>query len=89
MALSVALGGGIRRILGRDLRHGHRMKVYDRAGLQQLLGIGRDRAYRIMRDYGFRVGDRAVRISEPQIKQYIRNREMTTWKTEKAESGES
>lgn len=87
MALSVALGGGIRRILGRDLRHGHRMKVYDRAGLQQLLGIGRDRAYRIMRDYGFRVGDRAVRISEPQIKQYIR--ETTTWKTQKAESGEN
>lgn len=87
MALSVALGGSIRRVLGRDLRHGHRMKVYDRAGLQQLLGIGRDCAYRIMRDYGFRVGDRAVRISEPQIKQYIR--ETTTWKTQKAESGES
>ena len=81
------MGGSIRRILGRDLYHGHHMKVYDREGLQHLLGIGRDRAYRIMRDYGFRVGDRAVRISEPQIKQYIR--EMTTWKTEKAEPGES
>lgn len=83
----MALGGGIRRVLGGHLLDGHRMKVYDRAGLQQLLGIGRDRAYRIMRDYGFRVGDRAVRISEPQIKQYIR--EMTTWKTQKAESGGS
>lgn len=87
MGIHLALGGSIRRILGGDLRHGHRMKIYDRAGLQQLLGIGRDRAYRIMRDYGFRVGDRAVRISEPQIKQYIR--EMTTWKTRKAESGGS
>ena len=47
------------------------MKIYDCAGLQRLLGIGRDRAYQIMRDYGFRVGDRASRISEPQLKRYI------------------
>ena len=46
------------------------MKIYDCAGLQQLLGIGRDRAYRIMRGYGFRAGDRVLRISEPQIIRY-------------------
>lgn len=46
------------------------MKVYDCAGLQQLLGIGRDRAYSILRSYGFRCGDRALRISEPQIIRY-------------------
>lgn len=50
------------------------MKIYDCAGLQQLLGIGRDRAYRIMRGYGFRAGDRVLRISEPQVRQYIRER---------------
>ena len=61
------------------------MKIYDCAGLQHLLGIGRDRAYQILRDYGFRVGDRAVRISEPQIRKYIR--ETTTWKQqEKADA---
>lgn len=46
------------------------MKVYDCAGLQQLFGIGRDRAYSILRDYGFRCGDRTLRISEPQIIKY-------------------
>jgi len=46
------------------------VKVYDCAGLQRLLGIGRDRAYAIMRSYGFRAGDRALRISEPQLKKY-------------------
>ena len=51
------------------------MKIYDCAALQQLLGIGRDRAYCIMRGYGFRVGDRVLRISEPQLKQYMKENE--------------
>lgn len=48
------------------------VKIYTCATLMQLLGIGRDRAYRIMRGYGFRVGDRALRISEPQVAKYIK-----------------
>ena len=47
------------------------MKIYDCAALQQLLGIGRDRAYEIMKSHGFRAGDRALRISEPQVRHYI------------------
>jgi ribosomal protein S13 len=60
------------------------MKVYDCAGLQQLLGIGRDRAYSILRSHGFRCGDRALRISEPQIIRYTEER--SNDKQDKSES---
>ena len=50
------------------------MKVYNCTELQRLLGIGRDRAYQIMKSHGFRAGDRVLRISEPQVRQYIRER---------------
>lgn len=46
------------------------MKVYDRQGLQTLMGIGKDTAYRIMKEYGFRTGytDKSpLRITETQL----------------------
>lgn len=51
------------------------MKVYDRQGLQTLMGIGKDTAYRIMKQYGFRTGytDKSpLRITEDGLKEYIR-----------------
>lgn len=51
------------------------MKVYDRQGLQTLMGIGKDTAYRIMKEYGFRTGytDKSpLRITEDGLKEYIR-----------------
>ena len=51
------------------------MKVYDRQGLQALMGIGKDTAYRIMKEYGFRTGytDKSpLRITEDGLKEYIR-----------------
>lgn len=78
MGLLMALGSSICRVLGNYFTSQLELvavKVYDCAALQQLLGIGRDRAYRILRGYGFRVGDRALRISGPQLQEYIRERE--------------
>lgn len=49
------------------------MKVYDRQGLQTLRGIGKDTAYRIMKQYGFRTGytDKSpLRITEDQLTKY-------------------
>lgn len=43
------------------------MVIYDCKGLQKALGIGRDAAYKIIKNYGFRVGDRTMRISEKQL----------------------
>ena len=48
------------------------MKVYDRQGLQTLMGIGKDTAYRIMKEYGFRVGVNRYRISERQVERFIK-----------------
>ena len=53
------------------------MKVYDRQGLQTLMGIGKDTAYRIMKQYGFRTGytDKSpLRITEEQVKRLTEQR---------------
>lgn len=47
------------------------MRIYDARGLAGYLGIGRDAAYNILREYGFRVGVRQLRITEKQIEKYI------------------
>ena len=67
----MALGSGICGLLDCDPAR-QPVKVYDCAALQRLLGIGRDRAYSIMKSHGFRAGDRALRISEPQLAIYIK-----------------
>lgn len=53
------------------------MKVYDRQGLQTLMGIGKDTAYRIMKQYGFRIGyspKSPLRITEEQVKKLTERR---------------
>lgn len=53
------------------------MKVYDRQGLQTLMGIGKDTAYRIMKEYGFRIGyspKSPLRITEEQVRKLTERR---------------
>lgn len=54
------------------------MTVYTPRELQTLLGVGKQTAYRIMQEYGFRTGytDRSpLRITEPQLLRYTEGRE--------------
>ncbi len=53
------------------------MKVYDVKSLEQELGIGREAAYRILRDYGFRTGytnKSPLRITERGLERFIEER---------------
>ena len=57
------------------------MKVYDRQGLQALMGIGKDTAYRIMKEYGFRTGytDKSpLRITEDGVRKWAKEHKTTT-----------
>jgi len=58
------------------------MKVYDARGLQKKLGIGRDAAYKILREHGFLIGEKTRRISEEQIRRMICRKEFMTTHTE-------
>ena len=51
------------------------MKVYDCRGLQSLMGIGRDAAYTVIKEYGFKVGINRYRISERQVERFIKEME--------------
>ena len=57
------------------------MTVYTPQQLQALLGIGRDAAYRIMKEYGFRTGytyKSPLRITEEGVKAWADSQTMTT-----------
>lgn len=78
------MGGGCRGILGGD-RSGKLgvvvMTVYTPKQLQALLGIGRDAAYRIMKEYGFRTGytyKSPLRITEEGVREWAKSQMMTT-----------
>jgi hypothetical protein len=50
------------------------MKVFDKNGLRELLGIGDSAAYNILRRYGFRIGyaeHSPMRITEDGIQKWI------------------
>ena len=49
------------------------MKIYDAQQLMKQLGIGRDAAYKILRKYGFVVGERSRRISEEQLRRMTKD----------------
>ena len=51
------------------------MTIYNVAGLRSLLGIGRDAAYAVIKEYGFRVGVNRYRISERQVERFIKEME--------------
>lgn len=51
------------------------MTIYNVAGLRALLGIGRDAAYAVIKEYGFRVGVNRYRISERQVERFIKEME--------------
>lgn len=51
------------------------MTIYNVAGLRALLGIGRDAAYSVIKEYGFRVGVNRYRISERQVERFIKEME--------------
>lgn len=54
------------------------MKVYDREQLKRLLGIGNEAAYRILREYGFRIGGAAkspLRITETGVSAYVQRQQ--------------
>lgn len=78
------MDGGNRGLLGGD-RPGKLgvvvMTVYTPRQLQALLGIGRDAAYRIMKEYGFRTGytyKSPLRITEEGVKAWADSQTMTT-----------
>lgn len=80
MGLRVALVRSVRGVLGRDLHRelGMSMKVYDREQLKRLLGIGNTAAYRILREYGFRIGSAGkspLRITEEGVNEYVRQQQ--------------
>lgn len=53
------------------------MTVYNREELQALLGIGKQTAYRLMKEYGFRIGyspKSPLRITEEQVKRLTEQR---------------
>ena len=57
------------------------MTVYDKRGLQELLGIGKDTAYAIMKQYGFRTGytyKSPLRITEEGVKRWADSQMMNT-----------
>lgn len=50
------------------------MTIYTPKQLQELMSVGRDTAYAIMKEYGFRVGDSRkspLRITEKGVAQYV------------------
>ena len=51
------------------------MTIYTPQQLQKHLSVGRDTAYRIMKEYGFRIGDSArspLRITEKGVESYVK-----------------
>lgn len=51
------------------------MKIYDCRQLQRELGIGRDAAYKIIKAYGFLIGEKTRRISEEQLRRMTKDAE--------------
>ena len=57
------------------------MRVYDRQGLQELLSVGSNTAYRILQEYGFRIGysDKSpLRITEEGVKAWVDSQRTNT-----------
>lgn len=78
------MGDSVRGVLGGDClgKLGVvAMTVYTPKQLQALLGIGRDAAYRIMKEYGFRTGytyKSPLRITEEGVREWAKSQMMTT-----------
>ena len=78
------MGGRIRGILGRHLLGKLGvvvMTVYTPKQLQEMLGIGKVAAYRIMKEYGFRTGytyKSPLRITEEGVREWVKSQTMTT-----------
>lgn len=78
MGIRVALGGSHHRVLGNHLHCQPGMRIYDREQLKRLLGIGNTAAYRILREYGFRIGSAGkspLRITEEGVNKYVRQQQ--------------
>lgn len=81
MVISVEMDGRIRSLLGGHLPRRlvlGLMTIYNKDGLKELLGVGTQTAYRILREYGFRIGysERSpMRITDEQINKWISDKE--------------
>ena len=79
MVLSMAMGHRRRRILGGHLIGELElvgMTIYTPKELSALLRVGRGTAYKIMKRYGFRVGEATrspLRISEQGVEAYVKD----------------